>query len=97
MFEAGSDTTTSITISLFLACANDPSIAKEACVEIDRVVGEDRMPTFADLKDLPCAFDLTLTLRWFLLTRGLVLQMLWLLRRRSSAGGLLSLLLFLTH
>lgn len=57
MFEAGSDTTTSLTISLFLACANDPSIAKTAQAEIDRVVGDDRMPTFADLEDIPCALS----------------------------------------
>lgn len=54
LFEAGSDTTTSLTTSLVLAATNNNEFWQKAQEEVDRVVGSDRMPTFADSDDLPC-------------------------------------------
>jgi cytochrome P450 len=45
LFEAGSDTTTSLTTSLILAATNNNEFWQKAKEEVDRVVGPDRMPT----------------------------------------------------
>ncbi|KAM0749283.1 cytochrome P450 [Meredithblackwellia eburnea MCA 4105] len=53
LFEAGSDTTTTLILSIILACTADTSICKLAQEELDRVIGPERLPTFADREDLP--------------------------------------------
>ena len=40
-------------LQFFLAMAEHPDAMKKAQKEIDSVVGNDRLPTFADRKDLP--------------------------------------------
>jgi len=53
MFTAGSDTTVSSMISLFLALAIYPGVQKRAQAELDAVLGRDRLPTFEDKSRLP--------------------------------------------
>jgi len=53
MFSAGSGTTTNSIISLIMAMINFPDAQRKAQEELDRVVGRGRMPTFADMPDLP--------------------------------------------
>ncbi|KAF9265165.1 cytochrome P450 [Marasmius fiardii PR-910] len=50
---AGSDTQSIASQSLVLALALNPDIMKKAQDEVDRVVGPDRVPTFADEPNLP--------------------------------------------
>lgn len=45
--------TVSAIYSFFLAVTLHPEIAKKAQAEIDSVVGNDRLPTFADREHLP--------------------------------------------
>lgn len=49
----GVDTTTSSTLSFILAMCVFPEAQKKAQEEIDRVVGEDRMPEWSDESSLP--------------------------------------------
>jgi cytochrome P450 len=51
--EAGSDTTASIFQSLVLLMTAFPEAQKKAHEELDRVVGRDRLPTLADMDNLP--------------------------------------------
>ncbi|KAK5367709.1 hypothetical protein LTR20_009193 [Exophiala xenobiotica] len=61
----GVDTTTSSTLSFFLAMCVFPEAQKKAQEEIDRVVGEDRMPTWTDEGSLPYVSALVSeVLRW---------------------------------
>ncbi|KZT25427.1 cytochrome P450 [Neolentinus lepideus HHB14362 ss-1] len=53
VLEAGSDTTASTMQSFILFMLAHPHVLKKVRDEIDRVVGEDRMPNFDDEKDLP--------------------------------------------
>ncbi|KAJ7202055.1 cytochrome P450 [Mycena pura] len=53
LIEGGSDTTSSYLQSLILALIAYPEAQKKAHEEIDRVVGEHRMPTLEDLKQMP--------------------------------------------
>ncbi|KAJ7624503.1 cytochrome P450 [Roridomyces roridus] len=53
LYSAGADTTISAISSFFLAVAGHPDVQKKAQEEIDRVVGSDRLPTFADRPHLP--------------------------------------------
>jgi hypothetical protein len=53
IIETGSETTTSYLQSLVLALVAYPDAQKKAHEEIDRVVGEHRMPTLNDLKHMP--------------------------------------------
>lgn len=48
LLEAGSDTTASIFLSFAVAMINFPEVQKIAQNEIDRVIGDDRLPTMAD-------------------------------------------------
>jgi len=50
---AGSETTTSYLQSLILALVAYPEAQRNAHQEIDRVVGQDRMPTLGDLERMP--------------------------------------------
>ncbi|KAL0060282.1 hypothetical protein AAF712_012945 [Marasmius tenuissimus] len=50
---------------MMLAIASHPDIQKKAQIEIDRVIGRDRMPTFQDIPQLPYLSALvTEILRW---------------------------------
>ncbi|KAJ7359864.1 cytochrome P450 [Mycena albidolilacea] len=53
LLEGGTDTTTSYLQSLVLALVAYPEAQKKAHEEIDRVVGEHRMPTLEDLEQMP--------------------------------------------
>jgi cytochrome P450 len=53
LYGAGADTTVSTINSLFLAMSVYPEVQKKAHEEIDRVVGDSRLPTFDDRKNLP--------------------------------------------
>jgi hypothetical protein len=50
---AGSDTIMGAVISFFLAMLVYPDVQAKAQAEIDRVVGQDRLPELADRKELP--------------------------------------------
>ncbi|KAI0932004.1 hypothetical protein AcV5_004645 [Taiwanofungus camphoratus] len=52
-YAAGADTTVSAVLSFFLAATVYPEVLKKAQAEIDRVVGPDRLPNFADRGSLP--------------------------------------------
>ena len=45
--------TVSALYTFFLAMTLNPEVQKKAQEEISRVVGEDRLPTFADRENLP--------------------------------------------
>jgi len=53
MFGGGADTTVSILYSFYLVMALFPDIQSKAQEEIDRVVGNDRLPVLADRDSLP--------------------------------------------
>ncbi|KAJ7276612.1 cytochrome P450 [Mycena rebaudengoi] len=53
LIEAGSDTTSSYIQSLIMALIAYPEAQKKAQEEVDRVVGEHRMPTLDDLEEMP--------------------------------------------
>lgn len=51
--------------SFFYAMIQFPTVQKKVQVEIDRVVGSERFPTFEDQPDLPYLHAVMLeTLRW---------------------------------
>lgn len=52
LFEAGSDTTTSALTALLLASCIDPQALQAAKEELDRVIGDERMPSLDDQSDL---------------------------------------------
>ncbi|GAM35220.1 hypothetical protein TCE0_017r03386 [Talaromyces pinophilus] len=52
LMEGGSDTTSSTLLSFILAMVKYPDDLKKAHEEADRVCGENRSPTFADLPDI---------------------------------------------
>ncbi|KAI0920500.1 hypothetical protein AcV5_010217 [Taiwanofungus camphoratus] len=53
VYAGNSDTTASALLSFFLAVTIYPEVLKRAQNEIDRVVGKDRLPSFADRDSLP--------------------------------------------
>ncbi|KAE9393527.1 cytochrome P450-like protein, partial [Gymnopus androsaceus JB14] len=53
LYSGATDTTVSAIYLFFLAMALYPDVARKAQAEIDAVVGNDRLPTFADHKLLP--------------------------------------------
>ncbi|KAF7355007.1 hypothetical protein MSAN_01416200 [Mycena sanguinolenta] len=69
LYSAGSDTTVSAVYAFFLAMALYPAVQAKAQAEIDAVVGNDRLPTFADREDLPYVDALVKeVLRWHSVT-----------------------------
>ncbi|KAI5803166.1 cytochrome P450 [Geopyxis carbonaria] len=65
LFGAGSDTSSATLMSFVLAMTAFPRVAEKAQEELDRVVGRDRAPTWADEPQLPyCAAVIKETLRW---------------------------------
>ncbi|KAJ3570255.1 hypothetical protein NP233_g4534 [Leucocoprinus birnbaumii] len=64
-YAGGSDTVVSIVLSFFLAMTCHPEAQKMAQQEIDRVIGNDRLPTLADRPHLPLIDSLCFELlRW---------------------------------
>lgn len=53
MYFAGADTTVSSLMTFFLEMVRHPEIQRKAQFELERVVGTDRLPTFADRESLP--------------------------------------------
>ncbi|KAH9843975.1 cytochrome P450 [Rhodofomes roseus] len=53
LYSAGADTTVSAICSFFLAMMCFPDAQRKAQAEIDRVIGNDRLPTLADRDELP--------------------------------------------
>jgi cytochrome P450 len=53
VMEGGSDTTSALIISFIQAMTAWPAVLKKAQEEMDRVVGDDRTPTWDDYKRLP--------------------------------------------
>ena len=53
MTEGGSDTSASIITAFVQAMVAYPDVQRKAQAEIDRVVGEDRSPTWEDYAALP--------------------------------------------
>lgn len=53
MVEGGSDTTSSFLQTLVLGMVTYPEALKKAQEELDRVVGQDRLPTLDDINNLP--------------------------------------------
>ncbi|KZT72684.1 cytochrome P450 [Daedalea quercina L-15889] len=65
MYSAGADTTVSAICSFYLAMTCYPDVQKKAQVEIDRVIGNDRLPKLTDRGELPYVRALTWeVLRW---------------------------------
>jgi cytochrome P450 len=65
LYSGGADTTVSAIYSFFLAMTLHPEVAKRAQAEIDTIVGNDRLPTFADRDQLPYVDALVKeVLRW---------------------------------
>jgi hypothetical protein len=50
---AGGDTTAYSLVNLIQGCLTNPEAVKKAHEELDRVIGQDRYPTWADEPDLP--------------------------------------------
>lgn len=53
LVEAGSETTSAFLNSFILAMTQSPHVMKKAQEEVDRVIGEDRLPTWEDEPKLP--------------------------------------------
>ena len=53
VYEAGSDIVSMVLESFVLAMVLHPAVVRKAHEELDRVVGRDHLPTFADLENLP--------------------------------------------
>ncbi|KDQ52240.1 hypothetical protein JAAARDRAFT_40360 [Jaapia argillacea MUCL 33604] len=53
LYSGGADTSVSTIHSFFLAMVLYPEVQKKAQAEIDRVVGNDRLPTYSDRENLP--------------------------------------------
>jgi cytochrome P450 len=61
----GVDTTTSTMLSFILACIAFPEALKKAQEELDRVVGQNRLPDWSDENSLPyCRAMIKKALRW---------------------------------
>lgn len=71
LFEAGSGTTAAAMMSFVLAMVHHPDWQRRVQGEIDRVVGDDRIPTFDDIAQLPMVrATVKETLRWRPVTAG---------------------------
>ena len=71
LFEAGAGTTAAALCSFCLAMVHYPEWQDEMQREVDRVVGEERMPEFDDIPELPTVRAVTKeVLRWRPVTAG---------------------------
>ncbi|KAG5732706.1 O-methylsterigmatocystin oxidoreductase [Termitomyces sp. T112] len=69
MYTAGSDTTVSVIAFCILGLLDNPAVIKKAQEELDRVIGPNQLPTFADEDALPYITAITKeTLRWKAIT-----------------------------
>ncbi|KAF9560814.1 cytochrome P450 [Agrocybe pediades] len=69
VYLAGSDTTVSVVQSWILAMAHHPEIQKKAQAEVDRVVGDSRLPDFEDRPAMPYVEAMILEImRWGVVT-----------------------------
>ncbi|KAJ7121823.1 cytochrome P450 [Mycena crocata] len=65
IFATGAETTNTVMAWFVLAMVHNPQVQRRAQEELDRVVGRDRMPTFADREHLPFIVAMVReTLRW---------------------------------
>ncbi|KAI0088575.1 cytochrome P450 [Irpex rosettiformis] len=65
MLAAGAETTSSTMTNFLLAMLNYPGVMRKAQAELDEVVGRGRVPTFADMDNLPYIRAIVReTLRW---------------------------------
>jgi len=65
MYGGGADTTVSAGYAFFLAMILHPEVQRKAQAELDTVIGNDRLPTFADRPRLPYINGVVMeTLRW---------------------------------
>jgi cytochrome P450 len=53
MIEAGSETTSQVLNNTIVGLLSNPAAMKACQEELDRVIGDDRTPTFADEPNLP--------------------------------------------
>ncbi|TBU23875.1 cytochrome P450 [Dichomitus squalens] len=53
VYTGGGDTSSSLLASFFLALLRKPEVVKRGHEEIDRIVGDERLPTFDDRANLP--------------------------------------------
>ncbi|KAF8889423.1 cytochrome P450 [Gymnopilus junonius] len=53
LYGGGADTTVAATYAMFLACALNPKAVQKVQKELDDVIGNTRLPGFADRKNLP--------------------------------------------
>ncbi|KAF2095712.1 cytochrome P450 [Rhizodiscina lignyota] len=71
MFEAGSGTTAAGMMSFLLCMVLHPEEQRKVHEELDRVIGSERLPQFADMPDLPYVrATMKETLRWRPVTAG---------------------------
>jgi cytochrome P450 len=52
LYSGGADTTVSAISTFFLAMTMNPHVMRKAQEELDRVVGQDRLPSVADRESL---------------------------------------------
>lgn len=65
MLEGGSDTTSGALITFVLAACTHPEAVSKAQEELDRVIGQERMPVIEDIENLPyCHAFIKEVLRW---------------------------------
>ena len=65
LLPAGADTILASVLNFFLGMLHAPDVHKKAQEELSRVVGNDRLPTFADRASLPYIECIVKeTLRW---------------------------------
>ncbi|KAI0753652.1 cytochrome P450 [Fomes fomentarius] len=65
IYSGGADTTVSAELTLILAMSLWPAVQRKAQVELDAVVGHDRLPTYADVAHMPYLNAIYLeVLRW---------------------------------
>lgn len=71
LFEAGAGTTAAAMMSFVLAMCHYPEWQNKMQQEVDKVVGEDRMPNFGDISSLPLVRAVAKeVLRWRPVTAG---------------------------
>ncbi|KIW86774.1 uncharacterized protein Z519_12560 [Cladophialophora bantiana CBS 173.52] len=71
LFEAGAGTTAAAMMSFVLSMCHYPEWQKKVQKEVDRVVGDERLPDFSDIPQLPTVRAIAKeTLRWRPVTAG---------------------------
>ncbi|EXJ54110.1 hypothetical protein A1O7_09447 [Cladophialophora yegresii CBS 114405] len=71
LFEAGAGTTAAMMMSFVLCMCHHPDWQKKMQDEVDRVIGDSRMPEYSDIPSLPtCRAVIKEVLRWRPVTAG---------------------------